>query len=62
MIDLIRPLFDARLWLALALVAATTWLVYAGKLDSTAWAALVSNVVWWAGSGRSESIEKRGMR
>ena len=62
-IDLIRPLFDARLVLALAIVGCATWALVNGKLDSTAWAGAIAACVWWAGSGSvNTKYAERGLR
>ena len=51
MIELIRPLFDARLWLSALIVICATVLAWHGKIDGYAWGAAIAACVWWAGGG-----------
>lgn len=62
MIDLIRPLIDARLVLALVIVCCATGALVAGKLDGTQWGVAIAACVWWAGSGTTTAKLERGLR
>lgn len=46
----VQPLADARLVLALTVVAGATWLAYTGRIDGQIWLAAVGGVVWWSGN------------
>lgn len=48
--DTIRPLADARLVLALAMVIAASILSWNNHLDGQLWLAAVGGVVWWSGN------------
>ena len=59
MIELIRPLFDARLWLSALIVICATVLAWHGKIDGYAWGAAIAACVWWAGGGSIDGIGSR---
>lgn len=61
-LDLVRPLVDARLVMALCLVWAATEALLAGKIGEGTWGATVALTAWWATSGTAEREEARGLK
>lgn len=47
-LKLITPLIDARLVLAIVIVACATWALLSGRLDGTQWAVAVGGTIWWS--------------
>lgn len=65
-LELVRPLFDARLVLAVVIVVAATVLAHQGSLRPELWLAAVGYAVWWSGAkkpavGEDAALKSRGL-
>lgn len=55
--ELIRPLIDARLVLALVIIVCATALAYQGKIDPVGWVTTAGIAAWWSGSRRMDGAD-----
>ncbi len=60
--ELIQPLFDARLVLAIVIVACATAALIEGRLTGSEWAMAVGATVWWSTKPDVANQKARGMR
>ena len=61
-LDMIQPLFDARLVLAVVIVICATVGLMHGRLTGAEWAMAVGATVWWSTKTDAANQKARGMR